>query len=219
MIKDKRVRIIVIGAMVIVGGLAITKIFGSNGNVETVISEPVEIVNEEDNKVELYLEHVEKVNVSIFDLQEFVFYGEDFDLHETWGESAKTNVTVAGSFKAKYSLATENSKYVYNPEKDIFEYYVNENDLKISSVEPISEIKEIGRNETLFDKMKDSIPFVDSNNEERKETAINRLLNKSKEKAKKPVNELKQLVEPKILNELKKYQTEDKHIEIIWTKE
>lgn len=201
----------------LLGFVSINK--SENKKINKIPTAPVEI--KENDKTKLYMEYSKKINAELQKESEFIFAKETFDLHETWGESANTNVTVASSFEAKYGMKCNQTEFIYNPDKKIFQYIIQETALNLSSITNIDEITEIGRNETTWDKMKDSLPFVDSGNEERKETAINRLLIKSKEKAKKNTNELKILAEPQIVNHINSFMSiidDNLEFEIIWSK-
>lgn len=217
--RVKNKALLALGLTVIVVGTSIFLISKNKKNVEVVNVEPVEIVTEENNEVELYMEYAKKIDGQLKDENEYIFKSETFNMHETFGESSKTNVTVAASFEAKYGLDCSQSQFIYNEEKDIFEYIIKESALGLSSVTNTTPIKEIGRNETMWDKMKDSLPLVDSGNEERKETAINRLIEKSKESSIKDVEELKIFAEPQILNHINSFLNltgNEKEIKIIW---
>lgn len=144
----------------------------------------VEIKDEKTGKTNLFLEHVEQLKSGIYDVSALVFGEENMRIEETYGESGKNYVVVQGNFKIKYSVDVTRIKLDYDFDKEKVILNVPKDAVGVSSVELIGDIKELERYESIGNKIKDILPWL-NDNETIKEGAIRQLLRNSKVEAKK----------------------------------
>lgn len=212
--KNKK-RLIKLGAVilaVITVGTSIMIVFKmhSKVNINDKPAKVIEVKDKKTGKTNLFLEHVEQLKSGIYDVSALVFGEENMRIEETYGESGKNYVVVQGNFKIKYSIDVTRIRLEYDFDKEKVILKVPKDAVGVSSVELIGDIKEIERYESIGNKLKDVLPWL-NDNEAIKEGAIRQLLRNSKTEARnynpndlqlKADKALKELVDKINLNDL-----------------
>ena len=214
-IESRKKKLVKLGAVilaVIMAGSSVVIVFKMKSKV-IINNKPAEIVEVKDTKTgktNLFLEHVEQLKSGIYDVSALVFGEENMRMEETYGASGKNYVVVQGNFKIKYSIDVTRIKLDYDFDKEKVILNVPKDAVGVSSVELIGDIKEIERYESIGNKIKDVLPWLNEN-EAIKEGAIRQLLRNSKVEARnynqndlqrKADKALKELVDKINLNDL-----------------
>ena len=206
LIKEKkrlvRMGAIILAVITITGGVLI--VFKMNNKQPTIVDKPaeiIEVVDDKNNKTNLFLEHVQQLKSGIYETQTLVFGEEQMRVNETFGESSKDYVVVQGNFRIKYSIDISRMRLDYNFDTETVVLKVPKDAVGVDSVELVGDITEIERYESFGVKLKELIPGL-NNDEQLKESAIRQLLRNSKVEAQKyDVNEVQEKAQ-KSLKEL-----------------
>ena len=193
--KKRLVRMgaIILAVITIAGSILI--VFKMNNKQPKIVDKPaeiVEVVDDKNNKTNLFLEHVQQLKSGIYETQALVFGEEKMRMDETFGESSKDYVVVQGNFRIKYSIDINRMKLDYNFDTETVVLKVPKDAVGVDSVELLGDITEIEKHESFGVKLKELIPGL-SNDEQLKESAIRQLLRNSKVEAQKyDVNEVQE---------------------------
>ena len=193
--KKRLVRMgaIILAVITIAGSVLI--VFKMNNKQPHIVDKPaeiVEVVDDKNNKTNLFLEHVQQLKSGIYETQALVFGEEKMRMDETFGESSKDYVVVQGNFRIKYSIDINRMKLDYNFDTETVVLKVPKDAVGVDSVELLGDITEIEKHESFGVKLKELIPGL-SNDEQLKESAIRQLLRNSKVEAQKyDVNEVQE---------------------------
>lgn len=176
---------IILAVITITGSVLI--VFKMNNRQPKIVDKPaeiVEVVDDKNNKTNLFLEHVQQLKSGIYETQALVFGEEKMRIDETFGESSKDYVVVQGDFRIKYSIDISRMRLDYNFNTETVVLKVPKDAVGVDSVELIGDIEEIERYESFGVKLKELIPGL-CNDEQLKESAIRQLLRNSKVEAEK----------------------------------
>lgn len=193
--KKRLVRMgaIILAVITIAGSILI--VFKMNNKQPKIVDKPaeiVEVVDDKNNKTNLFLEHVQQLKSGIYETQALVFGEEKMRIDETFGESSKDYVVVQGNFRIKYSIDINRMKLDYNFDTETVVLKVPKDAVGVDSVELLGDITEIEKYESFGVKLKELIPGL-NNDEQLKESAIRQLLRNSKVEAQKyDVNEVQE---------------------------
>ena len=184
---------IILAVITITGSVLI--VFKMNNRQPKIVDKPaeiVEVVDDKNNKTNLFLEHVQQLKSGIYETQALVFGEEKMRIDETFGESSKDYVVVQGNFRIKYSIDINRMKLDYNFDTETVVLKVPKDAVGVDSVELLGDITEIEKYESFGVKLKELIPGL-NNDEQLKESAIRQLLRNSKVEAQKyDVNEVQE---------------------------
>jgi hypothetical protein len=183
--KKRLVRMgaIILAVITIAGSILI--VFKMNNKQHKIVDKPaeiVEVVDDKNNKTNLFLEHVQQLKSGIYETQALVFGEEKMRIDETFGESSKDYVVVQGNFRIKYSIDINRMKLDYNFDTETVVLKVPKDAVGVDSVELLGDITEIEKHESFGVKLKELIPGL-NNDEQLKESAIRQLLRNSKVEA------------------------------------
>lgn len=193
--KKRLVRMgaIILAVITIAGSILI--VFKMNNKQPKIVDKPaeiVEVVDDKNNKTNLFLEHVQQLKSGIYETQALVFGEEKMRMDETFGESSKDYVVVQGNFRIKYSIDISRMKLDYNFDTETVVLKVPKDAVGVDSVELLGDITEVEKHESFGVKLKELIPGL-NNDEQLKESAIRQLLRNSKVEAQKyDVNEVQE---------------------------
>lgn len=210
--KLRQMGAIVLAIIVTASGILV--LFKIKGNHPKVNNKPAEIVQIKDNnndKMKLFLENVEQLKSGIYSVSTLVFGEENMRINETFGESAKNYVVMQGNFKVKYSVDITRIRFDYDFDNEKLILNVPKDSIGVDSVEIMGDLVQLEKHETWLHKLAELIPGF-NDDEELKENAIRQLLRNSKIEANKyNANELqtkadkalKELIDTININELK----------------
>lgn len=210
--KQRLIRMgaVILAVITIAGGILV--IYKMKNRQATIVDKPAKIIEMKNNeKSNLFLEHVEQLKSGIYETTSLIFGEEKMRMDETFGESSKDYVVVQGDFRIKYSIDITRLRLSYDFDEEKVTLNVPIDAVGVDSVELLGDIKEIEKYESFGVKLKEWIPKF--NNDERlKEGAIRQLLRNSKiaaqeyndsELQQKAQKALKELVDTINLHDLK----------------
>lgn len=213
-IRREKKRLIKLGCVIlavitVAGGILI---LFKNREPELPTKQPAQIIevkDEEENRTQIFLEKVEKLETDLYQISSYVFSEKNIRIDETVGESSKDYVTVRGNFRVKYSIDMSQKQVRYDFENEKVIVDVPQRAIGVDSIELIGDIIEVDRYDSWFEKVKD---IFNNNEEEMKDLAIKRLFDNSRTAAdEQNKTELYKLAKEALGNELDDY---DLNIEI-----
>ena len=166
-IRREKKRLIKLGCVIlavitVAGGILI---LFKNREPELPTKQPAQIIevkDEEENRTQIFLEKVEKLETDLYQISSYVFSEKNIRIDETVGESSKDYVTVRGNFRVKYSIDMSQKQVRYDFENEKVIVDVPQRAIGVDSIELIGDIIEVDRYDSWFEKVKD----IFNNNEE-----------------------------------------------------